>query len=36
VIVTDHHAVPEVIPKEATAIVNPKRQDCIYPNKNLA
>ena len=36
VIVTDHHAVPEVIPPEAVAIVNPKRNDCSYPNKNLA
>jgi len=36
VIVTDHHAVPEVIPPEAVAIVNPKRNDCSYKNKNLA
>lgn len=36
VIVTDHHAVPEDIPKEAVAIINPKRSDCEYPYKNLA
>jgi single-stranded-DNA-specific exonuclease len=36
VIVTDHHAVPDVIPEEAVAIINPKRTDCSYPNKNLA
>ena len=36
VIVTDHHAVPETIPEEAIAIINPKREDCSYPNKNLA
>lgn len=36
VIVTDHHAVPETIPQEAVAIINPKREDCAYPFKNLA
>lgn len=36
IIVTDHHAVPEVIPEEAVAIVNPKRPDCDYPFKWLA
>jgi len=36
IIVTDHHAVPEIIPEEAVAIINPKRKDCKYPNKNLA
>ena len=36
VIVTDHHAVPEVIPEEAVAIINPKRPDCEYPFKGLA
>ncbi|USN58414.1 MAG: DHH family phosphoesterase [Candidatus Peribacteria bacterium] len=36
VIVTDHHAVPEIIPTEAVAIINPKREDCHYPSKNLA
>lgn len=36
VIVTDHHAVPEIIPVEAVAIINPKRTDCNYPFKFLA
>lgn len=36
VIVTDHHAVPEVIPDEAIAIINPKRKDCDYPFKDLS
>ena len=36
IIITDHHAVPEEIPEEAVAIINPKRLDCKYPYKNLA
>lgn len=36
VIITDHHAVPEVIPEEAIAIINPKRKDCEYPFKDLS
>jgi single-stranded-DNA-specific exonuclease len=36
VIVTDHHAVPDVIPEEAVAIINPKRRDCPYPFKYLS
>ncbi len=36
IIVTDHHAVPDEIPEEAVAIVNPKRPDCDYPFKGLA
>jgi len=36
IIITDHHAVPDVIPKEAVAIINPKRKDCNYPFKELA
>jgi single-stranded-DNA-specific exonuclease len=35
VVITDHHAVPEVIP-EAIAVVNPKRSDDTYPFKDLA
>ena len=35
VIITDHHSVPEEIPEEAVALINPKRQDCYYENKNL-
>lgn len=36
VIVTDHHEVPEIIPKEAVSIINPRRKDCLYPFKNLS
>ncbi len=36
IIVTDHHAVPDEIPEEAVAIINPKRKDCNYPFKWLA
>jgi single-stranded-DNA-specific exonuclease len=36
IIITDHHAVPEIISKEAIALINPKRPDCKYPYKNLA
>jgi len=35
-IITDHHAVPEIIPEEAIAVINPKRLDCEYPFKHLA
>lgn len=34
-IITDHHAVPEVLP-EAIAVINPKRADDKYPFKELA
>jgi single-stranded-DNA-specific exonuclease len=34
-IITDHHAVPEVIP-EAIAVINPKRPGDGYPFKDLA
>lgn len=36
VIITDHHSVPDNIPEEAVAILNPKRCDCDYPNKDLS
>lgn len=36
VIVTDHHSVPDRIPEEAVAIINPKRTDCGYPFKHLS
>ncbi len=36
VIITDHHSVPEIIPKDAVALINPKRLDCNYPYKWLA
>ncbi len=35
IIITDHHHVPENIPK-AFAIINPKQRDCPYPYKELA
>lgn len=35
-IVTDHHAVPEIIPEEVIGVLNPKRKDSLYPFSNLA
>ena len=35
VVVTDHHNCREAIP-EASAVVNPRREDCPYPFKSLA
>jgi single-stranded-DNA-specific exonuclease len=34
IIVTDHHECKDVIPN--TIVINPKRKDCVYPNKSLA
>ncbi|WDC85786.1 single-stranded-DNA-specific exonuclease RecJ [Caloramator sp. mosi_1] len=34
IIITDHHECKEIIPD--TYVINPKRHDCTYPNKNLA
>ena len=34
-IITDHHECKEELPG-AVAVINPKRQDCRYPNKTLA
>lgn len=34
-IITDHHECKSALP-DAVAVVDPKRQDCPYPNKNLA
>jgi single-stranded-DNA-specific exonuclease len=34
VVVTDHHSMPKTLPP-ALAIVNPKRPDCLYPNKDI-
>lgn len=36
VIVTDHHAVPEIIPDDLIALLNPKRKDSKYPFSGLA
>ena len=36
-VVTDHHAIPESgIPKSATAVLNPTREDCDYPDATIA
>src|ERR1044072_1109138 len=35
IIITDHH-LPEAGLPRANAVLNPKRLDCSYPNKNLA
>jgi single-stranded-DNA-specific exonuclease len=35
IIITDHH-LPEADLPRASAVLNPKRADCNYPNKNLA
>ncbi|UTR09271.1 single-stranded-DNA-specific exonuclease RecJ [Evansella sp. LMS18] len=34
-IITDHHEPPPEIP-DAYAVINPKQEDCFYPNPNLA
>lgn len=34
-IITDHHEPDETLPA-ALAVINPKRPDCTYPDKNLA
>jgi single-stranded-DNA-specific exonuclease len=34
IIITDHHAIPRVLP-EAYAILNPKQNDCKYPDKEV-
>lgn len=36
VIITDHHAVPEVIPENVVALINPKLPNSKYPNTNLS
>lgn len=35
IIITDHHECPETLP-DATAVINPKRLDSVYPFKELA
>ena len=35
VIITDHHEIPDRIPK-AVAVINPNRSDCRFPFKHLA
>lgn len=36
VIITDHHTCKERLPASASAIINPKRNDCTYPFNALA
>ena len=36
IIITDHHSVPEEMPDDAIAFINPNRPDCDYPCKGLA
>ncbi len=36
IIVTDHHHVPEDMPDDAQAFLNPNRPDCSYPDKCLS
>ena len=35
VVITDHHKCKDIIP-EAYAVINPKREDCTYPFKELS
>lgn len=35
IVITDHHQPSAVLP-EACAVINPKRPECTYPDKNLA
>ena len=36
IIVTDHHHVPDIMPHDALAFLNPHRPDCNYPFKYLS
>lgn len=36
IIITDHHHVPEKMPVDAIAFLNPHRPDCEYPFKDLS
>ncbi|MFT5193453.1 MAG: single-stranded-DNA-specific exonuclease [Cellvibrionaceae bacterium] len=36
IIITDHHSIGPQLPTAAFAIINPKREDCPYPEKMLA
>jgi len=35
-IITDHHVVPEIIPENVVALINPKLSGSKYPNSDLS
>lgn len=35
VVIVDHHQLPERLPDEAVAVINPQRPDCTFPDKGL-
>ena len=35
VVIVDHHQLPERLPEEAAAVINPQRTDCEFPDKGL-
>ena len=35
VVIVDHHQLPERLPEAASAVINPQRTDCEFPDKGL-
>jgi len=35
VVIVDHHQLPERLPEAASAVINPQRTDCAFPDKGL-
>ena len=35
VVIVDHHQLPERLPEAASAVINPQRPDCAFPDKGL-
>ncbi len=35
VVIVDHHQLPERLPDEAAAVINPQQPDCTFPDKGL-
>ena len=35
VVIVDHHQLPERLPDAASAVINPQRADCAFPDKGL-
>ena len=35
VVIVDHHQLPERLPDAASAVINPQRTDCAFPDKGL-